>query len=265
MGFDVVYLPPIHPIGRTARKGPNNALAAAPGDPGSPWAIGAPEGGHTAVHPELGTLEDFRRLVTSAQGQGSRSRSTSRSSARPITRGCASTPSGSTTRPDGTIKYAENPPKKYQDIYPLNFATTAWASLWDALLRRGPVLDRAGVRTFRVDNPHTKPLDFWAWLIREVQDAHPDVIFLAEAFTRPKVMQALGKAGFTQSYTYFTWRNFKEELTEYLEELTRRRWPSTSAATSSSTPRTSSPRCSSAAARPAFRMRAALAATLSSV
>jgi len=221
MGFDVVYLPPIHPIGRTARKGPDNALAAGPGDPGSPWAIGSAEGGHTAVHPDLGTLEGFRRLVKSAQGQGLEIALDFAIQCSPDHPWVREHPEWFYPRPDGTIKYAENPPKKYQDIYPINFATEAWASLWDALLGVVRFWIEQGVRTFRVDNPHTKPLDFWAWLIRQVQERDPDVIFLSEAFTRPKVMRALGKAGFTQSYTYFTWRNFKEELIEYLEELTR--------------------------------------------
>ena len=220
MGFDVVYLPPIHPIGRTARKGPDNALAAGPGDPGSPWAIGGPEGGHTAVHPELGTLEDFRRLVKTTQGLGMEIALDFAIQCSPDHPWVREHPEWFYQRPDGTIKYAENPPKKYQDIYPINFATPAWESLWNALLGVVRFWIDQGVRTFRVDNPHTKPLDFWTWLIREVQDRDPDVVFLSEAFTRPKVMRALGKAGFTQSYTYFTWRNFKEELTEYLEELT---------------------------------------------
>ena len=175
MGFDVVYLPPIHPIGRTARKGPDNALVAGPGDPGSPWAIGGPEGGHTAVHPELGTLEDFRRLVKTAQGLGMEIALDFAIQCSPDHPWVREHPEWFYRRPDGTIKYAENPPKKYQDIYPINFATPAWESLWDALLGVVRFWIDQGVRTFRVDNPHTKPLDFWTWLIREVQDRDPDV------------------------------------------------------------------------------------------
>ena len=265
MGFDVVYLPPIHPIGRTARKGPDNALAAGPGDPGSPWAIGGPEGGHTAVHPELGTLEDFRRLVKTAQGLGMEIALDFAIQCSPDHPWVREHPEWFYQRPDGTIKYAENPPKKYQDIYPINFATEAWASLWDALLGVVRFWIEQGVRTFRVDNPHTKPLDFWAWLIRQVQERDPDVIFLSEAFTRPKVMRALGKAGFTQSYTYFTWRNFKEELTEYLEELTRSEMAEYFRGNFFVNTPDILPEVLQRGGPPAFRMRAALAATLASV
>jgi len=265
MGFDVVYLPPIHPIGRTARKGPDNALAAAPGDPGSPWAIGSPEGGHTAVHPDLGTLEGFRRLVKSAQGLGLEIALDFAIQCSPDHPWVREHPEWFYPRPDGTIKYAENPPKKYQDIYPINFATEAWASLWDALLGVVRFWIEQGVRTFRVDNPHTKPLDFWAWLIRQVQERDPDVIFLSEAFTRPKVMRALGKAGFTQSYTYFTWRNFKEELTEYLEELTRSEMAEYFRGNFFVNTPDILPEVLQRGGPPAFRMRATLAATLSSV
>ena len=221
MGFDVLYLPPIHPIGRTHRKGRNNSLAAGPGDPGSPWAIGGPEGGHDAVEPGLGTLDDFRRLIKAAGDHGMELALDLAIQCSPDHPWVREHPEWFHHRPDGSIKYAENPPKKYQDIYPLNFAGHAWGSLWDAWLRIVLFWVEQGVRTFRVDNPHTKPLDFWRWLIREVQDRHPDVIFLSEAFTRPSVMRALAKIGFSQSYTYFTWRNFKEELTEYLTELTQ--------------------------------------------
>ncbi len=265
MGFDVVYLPPIHPIGRTARKGPDNALAAGPGDPGSPWAIGGPEGGHTAVHPELGTLEDFRRLVKTAQGLGMEIALDFAIQCSPDHPWVREHPEWFYQRPDGTIKYAENPPKKYQDIYPINFASPAWESLWNALLGVVRFWIDQGVRTFRVDNPHTKPLDFWAWLIREVQDRDPDVVFLSEAFTRPKVMRALAKAGFTQSYTYFTWRNFKEELTEYLEELTGSEMAEYFRGNFFVNTPDILPEVLQRGGPPAFRMRAALAATLSSV
>jgi starch synthase (maltosyl-transferring) len=265
MGFDVVYLPPIHPIGRTARKGPDNALAAGPGDPGSPWAIGGPEGGHTAVHPELGTTEDFRRLVKTAQDLGMEIALDFAIQCSPDHPWVREHPEWFYQRPDGTIKYAENPPKKYQDIYPINFATPAWESLWNALLGVVRFWIDQGVRTFRVDNPHTKPLDFWAWLIQEVQDRDPDVVFLSEAFTRPKVMRALGKAGFTQSYTYFTWRNFKEELTEYLEELTGTEMAEYFRGNFFVNTPDILPEVLQRGGPPAFRMRAALAATLSSV
>jgi starch synthase (maltosyl-transferring) len=265
MGFDVVYLPPIHPIGRTARKGPDNALVAGPGDPGSPWAVGSPEGGHTGVHPELGTLEDFRRLVKAAQGLGLEIALDFAIQCSPDHPWVHEHPEWFYRRPDFTIKYAENPPKKYEDIYPINFASPAWTSLWDALLGVVRFWIDQGVRTFRVDNPHTKPLDFWAWLIREVQERDPDVIFLSEAFTRPKVMRALAKAGFTQSYTYFTWRNFKEELTEYLEELTRSEMAEYFRGNFFVNTPDILPEVLQRGGPPAFRMRAALAATLSSV
>ncbi len=265
MGFDVLYLPPIHPIGRTARKGPDNALVAGPGDPGSPWAIGGPEGGHTAVHPELGTLEDFRRLVKAAQGAGLEIALDFAIQCSPDHPWVREHPEWFHHRPDGSIKYAENPPKKYQDIYPINFASPAWESLWDTLLGVVRFWIEQGVRAFRVDNPHTKPLDFWAWLIREVQDRDPDVIFLSEAFTRPKIMRALAKAGFTQSYTYFTWRNFKEELTEYLEELIGGETAEYFRGNFFVNTPDILPEVLQRGGPPAFRMRAALAATLSSV
>ena len=265
MGFDVVYLPPIHPIGRTARKGPDNRLNAGPSDPGSPWAIGGPEGGHTAVHPELGSLDDFRRLVKAAQGLGLEIALDLAIQCSPDHPWVREHPEWFYPRPDGTIKYAENPPKKYQDIYPINFASPAWPALWDALLGVVRFWIDQGVRTFRVDNPHTKPLDFWQWLIREVQARDPDVIFLSEAFTRPKVMRALAKVGFTQSYTYFTWRNFKEELTEYLEELTRSQMAEYFRGNFFVNTPDILPEVLQRGGPPAFRMRAALAATLSSV
>lgn len=265
MGFDVVYLSPIHPIGRTARKGPDNALVAGPGDPGSPWAIGGPEGGHTAIHPELGTLDDFRRLVKAAQGLGLEIALDFAIQCSPDHPWVREHPEWFYRRPDGTIKYAENPPKKYQDIYPINFASPAWPALWDALLGVVRFWIEQGVRGFRVDNPHTKPLDFWAWLIREVQERDPDVVFLSEAFTRPKVMRALAKAGFSQSYTYFTWRNFKEELTEYLEELTRSEMAEYFRGHFFVNTPDILPEVLQRGGPPAFRMRAVLAATLSSL
>jgi starch synthase (maltosyl-transferring) len=265
MGFDVIYLPPIHPIGRTARKGPDNSLHAGPSDPGSPWAIGAAEGGHTALHPELGTIDDFRRLVKAAQGLGLEIALDFAIQCSPDHPWVREHPEWFYPRPDGNIKYAENPPKKYQDIYPINFASPAWPALWDALLSVVRFWIDQGVRTFRVDNPHTKPLDFWAWLIREVQERDPEVIFLSEAFTRPKVMRALAKAGFTQSYTYFTWRNFKEELTEYLEELTRSEMAEYFRGNFFVNTPDILPEVLQRGGPPAFRLRAALAATLSSV
>jgi starch synthase (maltosyl-transferring) len=214
MGFDVLYLPPIHPIGRTHRKGPNNALHAGPGDPGSPWAIGAAEGGHKAVHPDLGTLEEFDAFVAAAARHGFEI-------ALDLAYQCSPDPEWFRHRPDGTIKYAENPPKKYQDIYPFDFECAEWQALWNELRSIVTFWAGHGVRIFRVDNPHTKPFRFWQWLIFEVQREHPDVIFLSEAFTRPKVMAHLARIGFTQSYSYFTWRNTKSELTEYMTELTQ--------------------------------------------
>jgi starch synthase (maltosyl-transferring) len=219
LGFDVLYLPPIHPIGRTNRKGRNNRLTAASGDPGSPWAIGAAEGGHKAVHPELGTLEDFDRLLGAAKAQGLELALDLAFQCSPDHPYVREHPEWFRHRPDGTIKFAENPPKKYEDIYPFNFDCEEWFSLWQEL--QSVVLfwiDR-GVRIFRVDNPHTKPLRFWEWLISEIRGRYPDTVFLSEAFTRPRVMYALAKAGFSQSYTYFTWRNTKAQLTAYLQEL----------------------------------------------
>jgi starch synthase (maltosyl-transferring) len=221
MGFDVVYLPPIHPIGRTARKGPNNQPSILPADPGSPWAIGSEEGGHTAVHPDLGTLADFRRFVARAESLGMDVALDIAFQCSPDHPWVREHPEWFRHRPDGTIKYAENPPKQYQDIYPLDFETGAWRQLWDALRDVFLFWIDQGVRIFRVDNPHTKPFRFWAWAIAAIQREHPDVVFLSEAFTRPKPMRHLAKIGFTQSYTYFTWRNTKAELTEYFTELTQ--------------------------------------------
>ena len=221
LGFDVVYLVPIHPIGRIHRKGRQNSLKAEPDDPGSPYAIGATEGGHTAINPELGTLDDFRRFVQAAASRGVDIALDFAIQCAPDHPWVKEHPEWFVFRPDGTIKYAENPPKKYEDIVNVDFYCEARESLWEAL--RDVVLFwvEQGVKIFRVDNPHTKPLPFWEWLIRAVQDEHPDVIFLAEAFTRPKVMHRLAKLGFSQSYTYFTWRNTKHELTEYFSELAR--------------------------------------------
>ncbi len=220
MGFDVVYLPPIHPIGKSHRKGPNNTLVAKPGDPGSPWAIGAKEGGHTAVEPGLGTLADFAKFVAAAREESLEIALDIAFQCSPDHPWVKEHPGWFRQRPDGSIKYAENPPKKYQDIYPFEFECEDWRGLWEAL--RDVVLFWAerGVKIFRIDNPHTKPFRFWDWLIAEVQASHPEAIFLSEAFTRPKVMKRLAKGGFTQSYTYFTWRNAKPELEEYLTELT---------------------------------------------
>jgi starch synthase (maltosyl-transferring) len=220
LGFDILYLPPIHPIGHSFRKGRNNCLVAGPGDPGSPWAIGSEHGGHTAVDPGLGTLEDFVAFRQAAEAQGLEIALDLAWQCSPDHPWVREHPEWFRHRPDGTIKYAENPPKKYQDIYPLDFECDDWRALWREL--RGVALFwiEHGVRIFRVDNPHTKPLGFWEWWIDELHARHPDVLFLAEAFTRPKVMAYLAKAGFTQSYTYFTWRHTKDELTGYLTELT---------------------------------------------
>ncbi len=220
MGFDVLYFPPIHPIGTAFRKGRNNTLTPAPDDPGSPYAIGSQDGGHDAIHSELGSFDDFARLIAAARDHGLEIALDFAIQCSPDHPWIKQHPEWFDWRPDGTIKYAENPPKKYQDIVNVHFYRDAFPSVWYAL--RDIVLFWAdhGVRIFRVDNPHTKPFPFWEWMIRDVQDKHPDVIFLAEAFTRPKVMRRLAKIGFTQSYSYFTWRNTKAELTEYLTELT---------------------------------------------
>jgi starch synthase (maltosyl-transferring) len=225
LGFDVVYLPPIHPIGRTHRKGRNNALEAGPDDPGSPWAIGAREGGHTAVAPELGTLSDFDRLVARGRELGVEIALDFAIQCSPDHPWLEQHPEWFHRRPDGTLKYAENPPKRYQDIYNVNFDSPDWEGLWRALLDVVLFWVGHGVKAFRVDNPHTKPVAFWEWLIREVQGAHPDVVFLSEAFTRPAMMSTLAKLGFSQSYTYFTWRNTKAELVEFMADLTRSEWP----------------------------------------
>lgn len=218
MGFDVLYLPPIHPIGRVNRKGPNNSLTPGPHDPGSPWAIGSTEGGHEAVHPDLGTVADFESFVTAAAQNGLEIAIDLALQCAPDHPWVTEHPEWFTTLPDGSIQYAENPPKKYQDIYPLNFDND-FEGLSREVLTLVLLWIKRGVRIFRVDNPHTKPLHFWEWLLEQVRLEHPDVVFLAEAFTRPPMMQALGAVGFQQSYTYFTWRNTKVELESYLSEL----------------------------------------------
>ncbi len=221
MGFDVLYLAPVHPIGRSFRKGPNNSLTQGPDDPGSPWAIGSEEGGHTAVEPGLGTIEDFDRFVAAAERHGLEIALDIAFQASPDHPYVREHPEWFRHRPDGTIKYAENPPKKYQDIYPINFDTDDWQALWHELKQVFEFWIGHRVKIFRVDNPHTKPFAFWEWALGELKRAHPDTIFLSEAFTRPKVMRYLAKSGFSQSYSYFTWRNTKPELTDYFTELTQ--------------------------------------------
>ena len=218
MGFNVLYLPPIHPIGVAFRKGPNNTLNAGPQDPGSPWAIGSAAGGHDAIHPDLGTEQDFKEFVKAAKGLGIEIALDLALQASPDHPWVKSNPEWFTTRADGTIAYAENPPKKYQDIYPINFDNDP-QGIYFEVLRIVNHWISLGVNIFRVDNPHTKPVAFWEWLIQQVNKSHPQVVFLAEAFTRPAMMHALGKAGFQQSYTYYTWRNTKWELESYLKEL----------------------------------------------
>ncbi|MCB0643634.1 MAG: alpha-1,4-glucan--maltose-1-phosphate maltosyltransferase, partial [Phaeodactylibacter sp.] len=224
MGFDVLYLPPVHPIGKVNRKGKNNSTIAGPNDPGSPWAIGSDEGGHKALHPELGTLADFKSLIKKAKEFGI-------DLAMDIAFQCATYhpyikehPEWSVWRPDGTIAYAENPPKKYQDIVPLNFESEAWQSLWEELKSVIVYWIEQGVFIFRIDNPHTKPFAFWEWCINEIQKKYPNTIFLAEAFTRPNVMANLAKSGYTQGYSYFTWRTNKAEMQEYMMELSTTEW-----------------------------------------
>ena len=219
LGFDVVYLPPIHPIGRTNRKGKNNTLTPGPKDPGSPWAIGSEAGGHEAIDPELGTVAEFERLVSEAKQLGIEIALDFAIQCSPDHPWLKEHPDWFYRRPDGTLKYAENPPKKYQDIYNVNFDSPDWKNLWSALRDVVLLWVSRGVTVFRVDNPHTKPVPFWEWLIDEVRREHPDVIFLAEAFTRPAMMTTLGKAGFAQSYTYFTWKNTRWELLEFMGQL----------------------------------------------
>jgi starch synthase (maltosyl-transferring) len=262
MGFDVLYFPPIHPIGRAFRKGPNNAPDAGPDDVGSPWAIGAVEGGHTAVHPALGTLEDFRALVAQARAAGLEVALDIAWQCAPDHPYVGAHPEWFRARPDGTIQYAENPPKKYQDIYPFDFESPAWRDLWTELRDVVVFWIEQGVRIFRVDNPHTKPFAFWEWLITDLKASWPDLIFLSEAFTRPRVMYRLAKLGFSQSYTYFTWRNSKAEIASYFEELTGtgvaeffrpNLWPNTPDILHATL---------QTGGRPAFVVRAVLAATL---
>ena len=262
MGFDVLYLPPIHPIGRTQRKGKNNVVRSGADDPGSPWAIGAETGGHKAIHPELGTVEDFKRLVKKAESLGLEIALDLAFQCSPDHPYVKEHPEWFRWRPDGTVQYAENPPKSYQDIYPLDFNSEQWRELWQELRSVVQYWIEQGVSIFRVDNPHTKPLPFWQWLIGDVKEHHPETIFLAEAFTRPKIMYNLAKLGFSQSYTYFTWRNTKRELTEYFTELTQTEvreyfrpnlWPNTPDILSEYL---------QFGGRPAFMIRCALAATL---
>ncbi|MFS8902208.1 alpha-1,4-glucan--maltose-1-phosphate maltosyltransferase [Synechococcus sp. H60.2] len=262
MGFDVLYLPPIHPIGRTFRKGKNNSMTAEPEDVGSPWAIGGPEGGHKAIHPQLGSLEDFHRLVAEAKKLNIDIALDIAFQCSPDHPYVKEHPEWFRKRPDGTIQYAENPPKKYQDIYPLDFETENWQALWEELKSVIEYWIDQGVTIFRVDNPHTKAFGFWEWCIGQIKAKHPQTIFLSEAFTRPKLMKSLAKLGFTQSYTYFTWRNDKWGLTEYFTELTQtpmreyyrpNLWPNTPDILNEFLQK---------GGRPAFMLRLILAATL---
>jgi starch synthase (maltosyl-transferring) len=264
MGFDVIYLPPIHPIGKTKRKGKNNSPEAQPGEPGSPWAIGSKHGGHKAVNPRLGTLEDFERFVQKAAEHGIEVAIDLAYQAAPDHPYVAEHPEWFRWRPDGTVQYAENPPKKYQDVLPFNFESDDWRALWEELKSVVTFWVERGVHIFRVDNPHTKPFRFWEWLIEEVRRDHPDVIMLSEAFARPRIKYGMAKIGFTQSYTYFTWRNTKQEFIEYLTDLTQTElrefcrpnfWPNTPDIL---------PQNLQFGGRPAFMMRLVLAATLSS-
>lgn len=263
MGFDVLYLPPIHPIGKTSRKGRNNAAATAQGDPGSPWAIGAAEGGHTALHPQLGSWKDFDHFMGQARAHGLEIALDLAFQCSPDHPYVREHPEWFLWRPDGTVQYAENPPKKYQDVLPFNFETQEWEALWRELEDVVRFWIDKGVLIFRVDNPHTKPFAFWEWLITSIRNEHPEVIFLAEAFTRPKIMAKLAKLGFSQSYTYFTWRNTKSELVEYMTELNQSPlrdffrpnfWPNTPDIL---------PEYLQYGGRPAFVIRLILAATLS--
>ena len=264
MGFDVVYLPPVHPIGHAFRKGKNNSVTAQPDDVGSPWAIGSAEGGHKSVHPELGTLDDFRRFVVKAKEHGLEVALDIAFQVTPDHPYVREHRQWFRGRPDGTIQYAENPPKRYQDIYPLDFENADWRALWQELKGVFEFWIEQGVHIFRVDNPHTKPFAFWEWMIGELKERYPDVLLLAEAFTRPHVMYRLAKLGFSQSYTYFTWRNTKQELTDYFTELTQTEvreyfrpnlWPNTPDILHEYL---------QAGGRPAFMVRFVLAATLGS-
>lgn len=264
MGFDVLYFTPIHPISKSKRKGRNNSLISVEGDPGVPYAIGSAEGGHDAIHPELGTLDDFRHLVDEAARFGMEIALDVALQGSPEHPWLREHPEWFYVRPDGTIKFGENPPKKYEDMYPINFQSDAWREIWDEMLRIILFWVDQGVKTFRVDNPHTKPTAFWEWLIAQVRNDHPEVIFLSEAFTRPKVMKALAKAGFTQSYSYFTWRNFKLELREYGEELTQSDVKEYMRANFFPNTHDILPPILQEGGPPAFRFRLVLAATMSS-
>lgn len=265
MGFDVIYFPPIHPIGKTNRKGPNNSLICGPDDPGCPYAIGNEFGGHKAIEPSLGTFKDFESLRKKAEQYGMEIALDFAINCSPDHPYVKDHPEWFYKRPDGTIKYAENPPKKYEDIYPLNFYCSDMEGLWKEMLSYFLFWAEKGVKIFRVDNPHTKPVAFWEWVIHEVQKDHPDVIFLAEAFTRPKMMKALGKAGFTQSYTYFTWRNFKQEIIDYFTELTKSPMKEFYRGNLFTNTPDILPMILQEGGRPAFKLRVVLAATLSSV
>jgi starch synthase (maltosyl-transferring) len=265
MGFDVLYFTPIHPIGHTNRKGKNNSLSPQPGDPGVPYAIGNEHGGHDAIEPSLGSVEEFRDLVTEAENHGMEIALDLAIQASPDHPWAKSHPEWFHVRPDGSIKFAENPPKKYEDIFPINFSSEDWQGLWNELKRIILFWIDNGVKSFRVDNPHTKPFIFWEWLIDEVHRDHPDVIFLSEAFTRPKVMKTLAKVGFAQSYSYFTWRNFKQEIIDYFTELTQSDVVEYMRANLFPNTHDILPFILQQGARPAFKMRLALATTLSSV
>ncbi|MBF0553808.1 MAG: alpha-1,4-glucan--maltose-1-phosphate maltosyltransferase [Nitrospirae bacterium] len=267
MGFDVVYLPPIHPIGKTKRKGPNNSLIAGTNDPGSPYAIGNAEGGHMAVEPGLGTIEDFEEFEKACRALDMEIALDFAINCSPDHPYVKEHPEWFFKRPDGSIKYAENPPKKYEDIYPLNFYAPdgAWKALWKEMKDILTFWLEKGVRIFRVDNPHTKPIPFWSWLISELQRQYPDAIFLAEAFTRPPVMRALAAVGFTQSYTYFTWRNFKGEIIDYFTELTQSEVNEYMRGNLFANTPDILPQILQIGGRAAFKMRFVLAATLSSV
>lgn len=264
MGFDVVYFPPIHPIGKTNRKGRNNSLKGGPGDPGSPYAIGSEEGGHDAIHPELGTFEDFRDLIEAAEKCGLEIALDLAIQASPDHPWLKQKPGWFDWRPDGTIRYAENPPKKYEDIVNLDFYTKdAIPELWQTLRDIVQLWVDNGVKLFRVDNPHTKPFPFWEWLIADIRGRHPEVVFLSEAFTRPKVMYRLAKIGFSQSYTYFTWRNTRWEIEQYMRELTEEAPKNFFRPHFFVNTHDINPDYLQDAPRPAFLIRAALAATLS--
>lgn len=263
MGFDILHFPPIHPIGHTNRKGKNNSLEAAPDDPGTPWAIGSEEGGHKSVHPQLGNLEEFRQFLLKAGEYGIEVALDMAFQCSPDHPYVKEHPEWFVWRPDGTVQYAENPPKKYQDIFPLNFESSDWQNLWQELKSVITFWIEQGINIFRIDNPHTKSFYFWEWLIAEIKKEYPQVIFLAEAFTRPKVMNYLAQLGFSQSYTYFTWRNTKWEITQYFTELNQTElkeyfrpnlWPNTPDILSEYL---------QSGGRPAFMIRLVLAATLS--